>query len=180
MAGVKAPSCPLGGVHGAGSGLRPHPGRLLAVLTPGPGPRSHHINHRPGQDRVRGQGWGGQGPWGLQTEWLPVTPGSRAGRSGRCKAARGGPGSGLPANTRATARRRPQRVARSRRRTSQPWAFVAAQTPGRSALCGPSNLTDAPRGHKPPSAEAAVDTAAPKLLSFWSAVSLPSCGSSGK
>ena len=90
MAGVKAPWCPGEAAQGCcphshpGSRGRPPPSALAPPGCPGPCPRappqvafcSHHINHRPGQDRVREQGWGGHSPWGLQTDWLPVTPDS--------------------------------------------------------------------------------------------------------
>lgn len=121
MAGVKASWCP-----GEASRGRPPPSSLAPPGCPDPCPRappqvafcSHHINHRPGQDGVREQGWGGHGPWGPQTEWLPVTPDSRgqgppgpAGRSARYSVALGfwgisagptawgGPGSGEQADT---------------------------------------------------------------------------------
>lgn len=90
MAGAKAPWCPGEAAQGCcphshpGSRGRPPPSSLAPPGCPGPCPRappqvafcSHHINHRPGQDRVREQGWGGHSPWGLQTDWLPVTPDS--------------------------------------------------------------------------------------------------------
>ena len=90
MAGVKASWCPGEAALGL---LPPQPPRsqgrsppssLAPPVCPDPCPWaptqvafcSYHINHRPGQDGVREQGWGGHNPWGLQTEWLPVTPDS--------------------------------------------------------------------------------------------------------
>lgn len=75
-------SRPPGARRGGRPQDRPPPSALVPPGCPDPCPQapphmafcSHHINHRPGQDRVRELSQGGHGPRGPQTEWLPVTP----------------------------------------------------------------------------------------------------------